>query len=801
MPASSSETRARWRKRKRDQAAARRSKLKEHEEDAMEDIEEEEDADLDPPNHLQEGEDDPQHHTEMTHISGERESEKLVDGGVRICDFPIAIRREVNRPHSSVFRIVDAERSTLNGGSSRHGQGGVPMLENISHGQRQVLSAVPRDSPILLGYQQDEAASCSGAGSYVIAPPRIAAGSGMCKRLGSAGRPHSLPVHSEWFSLQAVHRLERQVVPNFFTGKSAEHTPEKYMAARNSIVAGYMENPERNLTVADCHGMVADIEEEDLSRLVRFLNHWGIINYCATSPSHEAQRDGTYLCEDTNNELLVPSAALNSIDGLIKFDSPKCRFKASDVYPELASQAADKSDFDSTIREHLSERCCSCCFRSIPTVYYQSQKEVDVRLCSDCFHEGGFVPGHSSLDFVKENSMKDYGESDGDSWSDQEIFDLLEGVQLYSEDWNKIAEFVGSKSKSQCILQFLRLPLDGAPLDDIEVPSTSGSSRKDSEPNSNGSSSKDDGMESKLPFSSSGNPVMHLVAFLASALGPRVAAACAHASLASLSKDSRDESPNPEEGAVSAANVRAAAEEGLIAAALKAKLFADHEEREIQRLSANIVNHQLKRLELKLKQFAEIETLLMRECEQMERARQRIASERELLASSQFGYGGVPRPLGTPGVAATATMNTSAGNSRQPQQVPGSQQPFMGGYGNNQPMHPHLALMQQPGAVSLAARMPMSTRQPSPSSASSSGMFNPASTLQSIPGHPSSGLVRPVESRVQVYDEQDSLLIYYSKYNTLMSMINTQHVRIKISMRARLVRYYMREATIFLFMM
>lgn len=44
---------------------------------------------------------------------------------------------------------------------------------------------------------------------------------------------------------------------------------------------------------------------------------------------------------------------------------------------------------------------------------------------------------------------------------------------------------------------------------------------------------------------------------------------------------------------VPAEKVKAAAEAGLAAAAIKAKLFADHEEREIQRLSANIVNHQV----------------------------------------------------------------------------------------------------------------------------------------------------------------------------------------------------------------
>lgn len=44
---------------------------------------------------------------------------------------------------------------------------------------------------------------------------------------------------------------------------------------------------------------------------------------------------------------------------------------------------------------------------------------------------------------------------------------------------------------------------------------------------------------------------------------------------------------------LSAEKVKAAAVAGLAGAATKAKLFADHEEREIQRLSANIINHQV----------------------------------------------------------------------------------------------------------------------------------------------------------------------------------------------------------------
>ncbi|CAD6343881.1 unnamed protein product [Miscanthus lutarioriparius] len=79
---------------------------------------------------------------------------------------------------------------------------------------------------------------------------------------------------------------------------------------------------------------------------------------------------------------------------------------------------------------------------------------------------------------------------------------------------------------------------------------------------------------------------------------------------------------------VSPENVKHAAMFGLSAAAMKSKLFADQEEREVQRPAATVINHQLKRLELKLKQFAEVETLLLKECEQVERVRQRISAER-----------------------------------------------------------------------------------------------------------------------------------------------------------------------------
>lgn len=763
-------------------------KTQQHDEDGFEEDEDEDDIDQ-----QQEMEDDQQNPNNNNSMDKSYSVELVSESKERICEFPLVVRRAVTRPHSSVLNIVAIEKAGQSG-EGRVNNGVV--LENVSYGQLQALSAVAADSHALLTEERGEG---SGSGSYVITPPQILPGRGVIKRYGSAGRIHVVPMHADWFSPNTVHRLERQVVPHFFSGKSAEHTPEKYMECRNCIVAKYMESPEKHLSVDDCHGIVAGISVDDVTRIARFLDHWGIINYCAVPSKDEAPKDGTYLYEDSNSDLCVPAAGLKSIDSLVQFDKPKCRLKAKDVYPELVHDCDDDSDFDNSIREVLSEIRCNCCSRPVSLAYYQSQKEIDILLCLDCFHEGRFIAGHSSLDFVKVNSMKDYGDLDGDTWTDQETLLLLEGMQLYNENWNQIAEHVGTKSKAQCILHFVRLPLDGASLDHIELPGASGPSSSSRGENRNkshsilngnlaGPSTENLDSDSKFPFENSGNPVMSLVAFLASAVGPRVAAACAHASLAALSKDDtltasrnmtqmdgstanngtsvgrmpgKNGSPHGDVGnsyqlkdeksggqgprgqhdtggaPLSTESVRAAAKVGLAAAAVKSKLFADHEEREIQRLSANIVNHQLKRLELKLKQFAEVETLLMKECEQLERTRQRFGAERARMMTAQPGSVRVsPRPMGVSGAGAAVVSNT--GNSRQ-QVVSGPpQQNFIAGYGNNQPMHPQMSFMQQQGMYGFGPRLPLSAIHPSSSTPS---MFNAPASSQPALSH---SMLRPV---------------------------------------------------------
>ena len=112
-------------------------------------------------------------------------------------------------------------------------------------------------------------------------------------------------------------------------------------------------------------------------------------------------------------------------------------------------------------------------------------------------------------------------------WSDSELLLLLEGLELYKDDWNKVCEHVGSRTQDECILKFLQLPIEDPYLD----------------PNSSQfNSSLGPLAYQPIPFSQSGNPVMSTVAFLASMVDPRIASAAAKAAIAEFTK-MKDEVP------------------------------------------------------------------------------------------------------------------------------------------------------------------------------------------------------------------------------------------------------------------
>lgn len=97
---------------------------------------------------------------------------------------------------------------------------------------------------------------------------------------------------------------------------------------------------------------------------------------------------------------------------------------------------------------------------------------------------------------------------------------------MYKDDWNKVSEHIGSRTQDECILHFLRLPIEDPYLESSEAclgPLA----------------------YQPIPFSQSGNPVMSTVAFLASVVDPRVASAAAKAALGESEREQLNPNAHP----------------------------------------------------------------------------------------------------------------------------------------------------------------------------------------------------------------------------------------------------------------
>lgn len=105
------------------------------------------------------------------------------------------------------------------------------------------------------------------------------------KRLSTARRhlaaqthPVIIPSYATWFSLAAIHPLERRSLPEFFNGKNRSKTPSIYKDYRDFMIHTYRLNPSEYLTVTACRRNLAG-DVCAIMRVHAFLEQWGLINY------------------------------------------------------------------------------------------------------------------------------------------------------------------------------------------------------------------------------------------------------------------------------------------------------------------------------------------------------------------------------------------------------------------------------------------------------------------------------------------------------------------------------------------
>lgn len=391
-----------------------------------------------------------------------------------------------------------------------------------------------------------------------------------------------VPSYSSWFDYNSIHVIERRALPEFFSNTNKSKTPEIYLAYRNFIIDTYRLNPMEYLSVTACRRNLAG-DVCAVMRVHAFLEQWGLINYqvepdfrpamgppstnhfhvLADTPKgiKPAGLDG---CPEQNGKLGEPAS--------LQLFNPKKRESESMDYDDTSKRKANS--FGLRLEDYF-----------IHNLNFQNR-------------------GAATL---------------SRDWEEHETLALLEAVELYKDDWNKVSEHVGSRTQDECILHFLRLPIEDPFL--VEDDSTKAAAFApvvDYQP---------------IPFSKSGNPIMSTVAFLASVVDPRVAAAAAKAALKEFSRladedKSKDKSLNEQ-------NLSTAAACALGAAATKAKHLASVEERKIKSLVSVLIDTQLKKLDIKMKHYEELESIIDKERDTIENQRQQLLKERQEFQMEQ----------------------------------------------------------------------------------------------------------------------------------------------------------------------
>lgn len=67
-----------------------------------------------------------------------------------------------------------------------------------------------------------------------------------------------------------------------------------------------------------------------------------------------------------------------------------------------------------------------------------------------------FPSNYTAADYVRLESAQ----QDRSAWTDGELLLLLEGIEMYDNDWTQIAYHVGTRSKESCLAKFLQLPIE-----------------------------------------------------------------------------------------------------------------------------------------------------------------------------------------------------------------------------------------------------------------------------------------------------------------------------------------------------
>ncbi|KAF2821089.1 SWIRM-domain-containing protein [Ophiobolus disseminans] len=569
--------------------------------------------------------------------------------------------------------------------------------------------------------------------------------------LQSAARSHFvtqtyatiIPSYATWFDMRYIDYRERKALPEFFNNRNRSKTPAVYRDYRDFMINTYRLNPSEYLTVTACRRNLAG-DVCAIMRVHAFLEQWGLINY-QVDPQERPSNIGPpftghfRVTVDTPRGLqpFQPGPGSKVIEGkqhagtdraaslqptaksetksLAGRNIYEANGKEASAEPRAANgetiqngNSADVKDLEAAAKEPFKVINCFSCGVECTRVHFHETKPSEQSgqaktagglkrdLCPRCYVEGNFPSGTVNTDFTKIANLEYSPVADTEEkWTEEEVLLLLEGLEEFDDDWNRVADHVQTKTREQCVMKFLQLEIEDKYIE-ADVPQTESGA-----PSTKFLRDLEYLSEGRMPIHHADNPILSVVSFLAG-LAPANVTGAAVASGRSVHEMRRilqekinntptapSEKGKEKEGgsAVSSTEIKpesgdamdvdAAQESSALAikdssstanplvtlpfalSAARSSALASHEERHITRLVSGTVNLQLQKLQLKMAHFNDFEKLLSAERRDLQRRRQqlfmdRLNFQRRVRAMedatkkiiSQLGGQGLPGSLG-----------------------------------------------------------------------------------------------------------------------------------------------------------
>lgn len=307
-----------------------------------------------------------------------------------------------------------------------------------------------------------------------------------------AKQTHSIvvPSFARWFDISTIHEIEKRSLPDFFDDSSRYKSPKSYRDTRNFMINTYRLSPFEYMTITAVRRNLA-MDVASIIKIHAFLEKWGLINYQIDPRSKPSLVGPSFtghfqVILDTPQGLkpFVPAKSTTTepkaedgeaADEYMNKDQELTEVEETKPFPvnlSLRTNVYDSSNDFNTLQsqDKISKQIqktyvCHTCGNDAVMVRYHNLRAKGANMCSRCFQEGHFGANFQASDFIRLENNKKMGTKE---WSDQEVLLLLEGIELYENQWEKIVEHVGGqKSIEEVVEKFLTLPIEDQYINDV----------------------------------------------------------------------------------------------------------------------------------------------------------------------------------------------------------------------------------------------------------------------------------------------------------------------------------------------